>query len=63
MGLCRVEAVQQALVSFTGIGVAEQIAIYHGARLDPSKSLKAYGLPKVSNTTRPALLSINQQCV
>ncbi|GLC36258.1 hypothetical protein PLESTB_000603400 [Pleodorina starrii] len=41
----RVDAVQHALVSFTGIPVADQIAMYQGARLDPAKLLGAYRLP------------------
>lgn len=57
---CRVEAVQQALVSFTGIEVEEQIAIYAGAKLDPSKSLKAYGLPKVGPSTADTCLLSRQ---
>lgn len=40
---------QHALVSFTGVPVADQIAMYQGARLDPNKPLAAYGLPKVSD--------------
>ncbi|GFR46208.1 hypothetical protein Agub_g7746 [Astrephomene gubernaculifera] len=45
----RVDAVQHALVSFTGIPVADQIAMYQGARLDPTKPLGAYGLPVASS--------------
>jgi hypothetical protein len=44
----RVDAVQQALVSVTGIGVSDQIVMCHGARLDPAKPLAAYKLPLVS---------------
>lgn len=45
--LRRVDSVQQALVSFTGIQMPEQIVMYQGARLDPAKALQAYHLPKV----------------
>lgn len=41
----RVDAVQQALVSFTGIPVVDQIVMCHGSRLDPKKALAAYRLP------------------
>ncbi|KXZ49649.1 hypothetical protein GPECTOR_20g506 [Gonium pectorale] len=41
----RVDAVQHALVQFTGIPVADQIAMYQGARLDATKLLGAYRLP------------------
>ncbi|KIY92250.1 hypothetical protein MNEG_15712 [Monoraphidium neglectum] len=41
----RVDAVQQALVSFTGVAVGDQILMCHGARLDPAKPLSAYKLP------------------
>ena len=44
----RVDAVQQALLSFTGIAISDQIIMLNGARLDPSRSLGAYGLPVVS---------------
>jgi hypothetical protein len=43
----RVDAVQHALVSFTGVSAGEQILMCHGARLDPSKPLSAYKLPVV----------------
>lgn len=43
----RVDAVQQALVSFTGIPIADQIVMCNGARLDPAKALAAYKLPLV----------------
>lgn len=43
----RVDAVQQALVSVTGIAVSDQIVMCHGARLDPAKPLAAYKLPQV----------------
>lgn len=46
---CRVDAVQQALVSVTGISVSDQIVMCHGARLDPAKPLAAYKLPVVSD--------------
>jgi hypothetical protein len=46
--LCRVDAVQQALVCVTGISVPDQIVMCHGARLDPAKPLAAYKLPVVS---------------
>ncbi|GBF99515.1 hypothetical protein Rsub_11949 [Raphidocelis subcapitata] len=41
----RVDAVQQALVSFTGVPAGDQILMAHGARLDPAKPLSAYKLP------------------
>jgi len=44
----RVDAVQQALVSVTGISLSDQIVMCHGARLDPVKPLAAYKLPVVS---------------
>jgi hypothetical protein len=44
----RVDAVQQALVSFTGVPVVDQILMCNGARLDPAKPLAAYKLPVVS---------------
>ncbi|KAI8470000.1 MAG: hypothetical protein J3K34DRAFT_521683 [Monoraphidium minutum] len=44
-GTTRVDAVQQALVSFTGVAVADQILMCRGARLDPAKPLAAYKLP------------------
>jgi hypothetical protein len=34
-------------VSVTGIGVADQVVMCHGARLDPAKPLAAYKLPVV----------------
>ena len=43
----RVDAVQHALVSFTGVPVGDQILMCHGARLDPAKPLSAYKLPVV----------------
>jgi hypothetical protein len=51
-----VDAVQQALVSVTGISTSDQIVMCHGARLDPAKPLAAYKLPVVS--ARPAAGSI-----
>lgn len=39
------EAVQQALVAFTDVPVADQILMCSGARLDPCKPLSAYKLP------------------
>jgi hypothetical protein len=42
-----VDAVQQALVSVTGIALGDQIVMCHGARLDPAKPLAAYKLPVV----------------
>lgn len=41
----RVDAVQQALVAFTGVQVSDQIVMCEGARLDPNKTLAAYSLP------------------
>lgn len=43
----RVDAVQQALLSFTGIPLAEQLVMFNGARLDPARTLGSYGLPVV----------------
>jgi hypothetical protein len=43
----RIDAVQQALVSVTGISVSDQIVMCQGARLDPAKPLAAYRLPVV----------------
>ena len=50
----RVDAVQHALVSFTGVPVGEQILMCHGARLDPAKPLSAYKLPVVRPTPHAA---------
>ncbi|KAF8059682.1 ATG11 [Scenedesmus sp. PABB004] len=44
-GSTRVETVQAALVTATGIALADQIVMCAGARLDPSKQLAAYKLP------------------
>ncbi len=55
---CRVDTVQQALVSFTGIPICDQIIMCHGARLDPTKTLAQYGLPVVS-----ALIATTILCV
>lgn len=44
---CSVDAVQEALVAFTNVPVADQILMCHGARLDPAKPLSAYKLPLV----------------
>ncbi|MEW5306673.1 MAG: hypothetical protein WDW36_009123 [Sanguina aurantia] len=41
----RVEAVQQALVLFTGLALPEQIVMFNGARLDPSRQMYHYKLP------------------
>ena len=38
---------QQALATFTGVQVPDQIAMWGGARLDPSRQLGAYKLPLV----------------
>lgn len=43
--ICRVAEVQLALESSTGIPAAEQILIFRGSGLDPSKALGHYGLP------------------
>lgn len=46
----RVDVVQQALVSFTNVPVADQIVMFKGARLDPNRQLAAYKLPVVSKS-------------
>lgn len=38
-------------MSVTGIGVADQVVMCHGARLDPAKPLAAYKLPVVRDST------------
>lgn len=38
---------QQALVALTGLSLADQIVMCEGSRLDPHKTLAAYGLPVV----------------
>lgn len=47
----RVDAVQQALLSFTGIPLADQLVMFNGARLDPARTLGSYGLPVVRGLT------------
>ena len=44
---CRVELMQQALVTFTGVAVQDQIVMVNGTKLDPAKELGAYQLPVV----------------
>lgn len=55
---CRVDTVQQALVSFTGIPICDQIIMCHGARLDPARTLAQYGLPVVSALTSTMILCL-----
>ena len=43
---------QGALLSFTGIPLLDQIIMYNGARLEPTRTLGAYGLPVVSPAWR-----------
>lgn len=58
----RVDAVQQALVSVTGISTSDQIVMCHGARLDPAKPLAAYKLPVVSFTSSALVTGQQQRC-
>lgn len=44
-GSQRVEAVQQALVTFTGIPIPDQILMLAGSKLDAARTLSAYRLP------------------
>lgn len=44
---------QQALVGFTNVPVSDQIVMFGGARLDPTKTLASYKLPVVSTMTLP----------
>lgn len=55
----RVDAVQHALVAFTGLPVQEQIVMHNGARLDPAKTLAAYRLPVVRALTCTRVLLVD----
>eukprot|EP00798_Chlamydomonas_sp_ICE-L_P008516 gene8516-4874_t len=58
-GGTRVDKVQEALVQFTGMPVSEQIAMFKGARLDPTKTLGRLflkpGMPPPPIETLPAI--------
>ncbi len=53
----RVDAVQQALLSFTSVPVTDQLVMYNGSRLDPSRTLGSYGLPVVRTACMGGLCS------
>lgn len=44
----RVDAMQSALATFTGLAAADQICMVKGAKMDPTRTLGAYRLPAVS---------------
>ncbi|GAX81462.1 hypothetical protein CEUSTIGMA_g8891.t1 [Chlamydomonas eustigma] len=55
----RVEAVQHALLMFTGTLVHDQIIMFNGSRLESSRTLGSYGLPVVDQSSvedHPAIL-------
>lgn len=45
--LRRVDAVQMALFSFTGVPIADQIVMFKGSKMDPNRLLSSYKLPLV----------------
>lgn len=56
LGSTPIAAVQEVLEELTGIGVANQIAMCAGARLDPVRTLSSYGLPSTFAEEQPVFL-------
>mmetsp|Transcript_12611 Transcript_12611/g.35442 ORF Transcript_12611/g.35442 Transcript_12611/m.35442 type:complete len:1100 (-) Transcript_12611:133-3432(-) len=60
-GSTRVEAVQHALASLSGLPTQDQILIHNGVRLDSSKALAAYDLPHRVSSPRDSVADTRHQ--